>query len=103
MIDGVRGKQLEGTSSHEGIVLYGPLDCEPCREAEAFLQAQSIPYMHVILEWQKPDVRQALKKLFYGEYGARPIYPVLEYCGTYYFGFSKERWAEILKVESAPE
>lgn len=103
MIEGLRTKDIAGSSGHEGIVVYGLLDCEPCREAEQMLTELSIPHKYAILEWQKPDVRKALKKRFFKEYGAQPIYPILEYNDTLHIGFDKKRWSEILNLETNPE
>jgi glutaredoxin len=101
MVEGLRTKDIPGSSDHEGIIVYGLLDCEPCREAEAMLEAHDVPHQHVIIEWQKPEIRQTLKKQFFQEYGAQTIYPVLEYQGNRYYGYDEQRWMEILNLEKS--
>lgn len=90
-------KVIEGEHDEHELMLYGLLICEPCRKAEAFLKENGFQHKHVILEYQKPDVRHELKKHFQEEYGGRPIYPVLRVDGEYLFGFDPDVWHSYLE------
>jgi arsenate reductase-like glutaredoxin family protein len=96
MAEKLRSKEVEGNRNGREITLYGLMVCEPCREAELFLQEHGYKHTHVILEHQQPGIRQDLKRRFQEAYGARPIYPVLEIDGELVFGFDPETWQSLL-------
>ncbi len=91
-MDNLRVTDIEGTTSGHQLVLYGLLQCEPCREAKEYLATRGIAYRSITVDWQLPENRVALKKRFESSYGKRPIYPVLEIDGTLHFGFDPEAW-----------
>lgn len=96
MIDSPRYQEFEGSGSPDDVTVYGLFACVPCKEAKEFLQEMGLAFRYVILEHQKPDLRQQLKKVFQDRLGGRPVYPVLEVKDEFTFGFKKEAWRAVL-------
>ncbi|MFP4012223.1 MAG: glutaredoxin family protein [Spirochaetaceae bacterium] len=88
--------EVSGIPSGREIVVYGLLRCAPCKEARDFLEQKGWRYKYVHLERQPQELRARIKKGFAAAHGARPIYPVLELDGTYYFGFDRVVWEQLI-------
>jgi glutaredoxin len=102
MISAPRYQEFDGTGSPENVTVYGLLQCVPCKEAKEFMESTGLAFRYVILEQQKPEVRQELKKTFQAELGARPVFPVLEVNGELTFGFRTEQWrTELAQIDEA--
>lgn len=102
MISSPRYQEFEGVGSAEAVTVYGLLQCVPCKEAKEFLQESGLAFRYVILEHQKPDIRQELKRRFQEILGRRPVYPVLEVNGEFTFGFHIETWrTELAQIDGA--
>ena len=102
MISSPRYQEFEGVGSPDQVAIYGLLQCVPCKESKEFMESTGLAFRYVILEQQKPDVRQELKKTFQDRLGKRPVFPVLEVNGDLTFGFSVEVWrAELAQIEDA--
>lgn len=95
-MDNLRVTDIEGSSTGQRLVLYGLLQCEPCREAKEYLAGRGIAYRSITVDWQLPENRVALKKRFEAAYGRRPIYPVLEIDGDLHFGFDPAAWDDLI-------
>ncbi|MFW5785635.1 MAG: glutaredoxin family protein [bacterium] len=102
MISSPRFQEFSGNGSPQDITVYGLLQCVPCKEAKEFLQGTGVAFRYVILEQQKPEVRQELKRTFQDRLGKRPVYPVLEIKGELTFGFHLPTWRAVLaQIEGA--
>lgn len=94
----LRYTEVDGPHSQHEVVLYSLQRCEPCRDAREFLQRHGVRHRLVVVDWQLPQRRIAVKQTLEERYGARPIYPAIEIDGQFWFGFDPDRWRELLTL-----
>ncbi|MFO8065777.1 MAG: glutaredoxin family protein [Spirochaetota bacterium] len=101
MHEDVKYTDVPGTTFGHEVVVYGLTRCEPCREAKQFLEAKGWAYKYVHLERQPAELRQQIKKDFAKAQSKRPVFPVLEIDGRYYFGFDPQTWERLITDSTA--
>ena len=99
----VRFTDVPGDSFGHEVVIYGLTRCEPCGDAKQFMNEKGWAYKYVHLERQPAELRQQIKKEFASAQGKRPVFPVLEIDGQYYFGFDPETWEGLITSSSGDE
>jgi glutaredoxin len=96
MYPDVKYMELPGEYRVPGAYVYGLSTCSHCAEARAFLTEEGISVNAMLLDRLPAERRHAIQADFEAEYGAKPIYPVLEVGGKLYFGFNREVWRALL-------
>ncbi|HKJ86072.1 MAG TPA: glutaredoxin [Spirochaetia bacterium] len=79
------------------IYLYGLSFCDHCAEARTLLEELDVPFSMTYLDTLEPDVRRPVLRKFREMYGKSVIYPVLEVDGEFTFGYSREKWSDLLR------
>ena len=96
----LRYQDSDGRHSRHRVTVYGLQNCSPCRDARQFLANHDVAHRYVMVDWQLPQTRRAIKQQLEQACGGRPVYPAIEVDGTLYFGFDAGRWAELLSLDS---
>ena len=79
------------------IYFYGLSFCDHCVEGRRLLEELGVPFRMTYLDQLEPDVRRPVMHELRTTYGQSVLYPVLEIDGEFTFGYSREKWSDLLR------